>query len=409
MFRRSGRPNWYAKLRTQTGWVSVCLSTPNRALAGRMETVWETLATAHRAWDLLDRVIDGDLKIGVLYDLWVSTKGNVGAIREQLADELLGPHVNAFLKAYESGGRVEGSVQNVTTHLRWLIPPNSPMVKSGATAVYLTRRLAEYPGGRNTRRKVHTSWSVFFTYCTSIAKLYTTNPMAEVERPRRYKPPVRFYEPEEVGRIIAALSSPSMRAIVALMYGTGIEVSVAIPFRKRDFREVARGSRVYGEVRAPGTKEHTRDRLCIVASWAWQIVKDYMADLHPADRLWPDMYRTSPEHAHRRVVRALDLEPRYPLYNSRHHWAATRLRAGMPLELVQKQLGHASPRTTLEDYGQFLPSGADRAMWERRAGVASIDPPKPRTGLGATYGAKGLAARAARPLSRSKSRAGDGT
>jgi hypothetical protein len=37
-----------------------------------------------------------------------------------------------------------------------------------------------------------------------------------------------------------------------------------------------------------------------------------------------------------------------------------------------KQLGHASPRTTLEDYGQFVPTGADRVMWEQRAGVATV-------------------------------------
>ncbi|HSY81033.1 MAG TPA: tyrosine-type recombinase/integrase [Gemmatimonadaceae bacterium] len=372
MYRRPGRPNLYAKLRTETGWTSLCLVTPNRSLAGRMETMWETLATSHRAWDLLNPVIDGERNIGALYDLWVSTKGKVDDIRERLNDEPLAPHVEEFLAAYASGGRVAGSVQNVTTQLRWLIPVDSPMTKSQATAVYLTKRLAKYPGGRNTRRKVHTSWSVFFKYCTTVAKLYAITPMTNVERPKRYKPLPMFYEAEDVGRIVTAASSPSMRAVLALMYGTGIEVSIAIAFRKRDFRELVHSDSVYGEVRAPGTKEHTRDRVCIIAAWAWPIVKAYMEPLQPADRLWPGMYRTSPEHAHRRIVKALGLDPRYPLYNSRHHWAATRLRAGMPLELVQKQLGHASPRTTLEDYGQFVPTGADRVMWEQRAGVTLV-------------------------------------
>lgn len=395
MFRRTGRKNLYEQLRTETGWTPLCLNTPSRPLGGRIVTMWETLATSYRAWDLLNPVLDRKRKIGALYDVWVEEKGNVEAIRKRLAkppaandgalpgaqttdgrtaSDFLAPHAADFLTAYAAGGRVAGSVQNVTIQLRWLIPVDSPLKVPAATPAYLTQRLAAYPGGQNTRRKVHTSWSVFFAYCTTIAQLYPKSPMDVVERPRRYKPLPRFYEPDEVGQIIAAIASASMRALIALMYGTGIEISIAIGFRKRDFQEIEHGTQTYGEVRAPGTKEHTRDRVCIIAAWAWQIVKAYATDLNPGDPLWPGMHRTSADHAHRRVIKALGLEPCYALYNSRHHWAATRLRAGMPIELVQKQLGHASPRTTLEDYGRFLPSGADRAMWEARAGVASVGP-----------------------------------
>jgi integrase len=39
------------------------------------------------------------------------------------------------------------------------------------------------------------------------------------------------------------------------------------------------------------------------------------------------------------------------------------LRAGVPVAVVQHQLGHASASMTLNTYGAFLPSAADREHW----------------------------------------------
>jgi integrase len=410
MYRRKGRKSWYAEVRTPTGRQSLALGTPNRALAGRIETMWETLALEHRAWDLLSPVLEGERPITALYDGWVAAKTSLPKMREQLADENLEPRATEFLKIYASGGRVAGSVENVTVQLRWLVPEGGTFMKTDATPGKLSMTLAEYPGGQNTRRKVHSSWSVFFDYCTDVLGILTTNPMHKVARPKRYMPLVMFYEPRDVARILERAPSPAMRALWALMYGTGIEVSIALALRTHDFIEVAFEDTMYAEVRAPGTKEHTRDRICLVAEWAWKELKDYMRALDtgrlvgttdPNALLWPGMHRTSPDHAHLKALRALRL-PEYPLYNSRHHWAATRLRAGMPLPIVQKQLGHASPRTTLEVYGRFIPTGADRTMWERRA-----------AGLTARYTATETATgpedKPPRPVSRLKSRAGNGT
>ena len=51
------------------------------------------------------------------------------------------------------------------------------------------------------------------------------------------------------------------------------------------------------------------------------------------------------------------------LHSSRHHWAVLNLRAGVPVAVVQHQLGHASASMTLNVYGAFLPSAADREHW----------------------------------------------
>jgi len=63
---------------------------------------------------------------------------------------------------------------------------------------------------------------------------------------------------------------------------------------------------------------------------------------------------------------ALELADRLKVHAARHHWAVLALRAGVPVRVVQCQLGHATPTLTLGLYGAFLPSGEDRATW--RAG-----------------------------------------
>ena len=52
------------------------------------------------------------------------------------------------------------------------------------------------------------------------------------------------------------------------------------------------------------------------------------------------------------------------LYDGRHHWAATRVRAGVPIEVVSHQLGQPSTEETLRVYGKFRSSGVDRRAAE---------------------------------------------
>jgi hypothetical protein len=55
--------------RTRTGWQQLGAGTPSKALARQMAAMWDTLAREHRAWDLLESVLRGQVKIGRLYDL----------------------------------------------------------------------------------------------------------------------------------------------------------------------------------------------------------------------------------------------------------------------------------------------------------------------------------------------------
>lgn len=161
-----------------------------------------------------------------------------------------------------------------------------------------------YQGKPNTLRKVHSSWTQFFAYCTDVKGLYPANPMAKVTRPGVQGSPIRFFELDVVERIIDYQPTAERRALFALLYGTGIEVSVALALTRADVWEATK------EIRAAGTKAHSRDRVCRVADWAWEAVWGHCRLKLPWARLWPAWNRWTVSDWHRETVEGLEL-PRH--------------------------------------------------------------------------------------------------
>jgi integrase len=148
----------------------------------------------------------------------------------------------------------------------------------------------------------------------------------------------------------------------ALLGGTGIEVSVAIGLKGRDI------DRARKEVRAAGTKTHSRDRIVRVAEWAWPYLEERLASLRPNDLLFPGLDRWAASDAHRAACRLAEIE-NYQLRDQRHSYAVRAARAGTPAELIARQIGHADAVLVLKVYGRFMPSQQDRDKWEMIADV----------------------------------------
>lgn len=359
VFRRGARRSWYFSGRLRSGWVQVCTFCPDRKLAQKVEAMWNELADSERAWDVLDRVMAGELTAADLYDIWADAGRSIARLKQRLADTDLEPLVDDFLAIYRR--KFPRSVGHVEAHLRWLIPEGTPLLASAATGDALTTRLYEYPGKINTLRKVHSDWSVFFEHCARVKKLFPVSPMVEVERPPLERSPVAFYELDVIERIVGWQPTPERRALFALLYGGAIESTTAIQTSRPDVDPTTQ------EVRAPGTKFHTRDRVCRIDSWAWSHLWSHAHAILAPARLFPaDWTRHHVHDWHTAALKGLGITTIYKPYASRHAWAARWLRAGTPIEVVQKQLGHASPMLTLSLYGQFLPSSVDREHWEAK-------------------------------------------
>jgi integrase len=154
-----------------------------------------------------------------------------------------------------------------------------------------------------------------------------------------------------------------------LLYGKAIEVCTALKLTRADVWEATK------EIRAAGTKAHSRDRVCRVADSAWDVVWEHCRRVFPTAGLWPAEWNRWTVSDWRRekvgydeeTKTGLNLPCRYSLHCARDHWAVCASRAGTPVAIIQAQLGHGSPMLTLTKYGRFLPSTADREKWEIEA------------------------------------------
>lgn len=396
VYRRGKRPSFYFDAKTRTGFKQLCAHTPDKNLAAKFEHMWNTLADRHRAWDLLEPVLADLAKsetkrtysIGRLWDNWQKTKQNVEAMRVLAADVDISPVVADWIAVYKQSVK-EDTADHALVHVRAFFPENETRMASTVTADWLTTTLTAYGNKRNTRRKVHSSVTGFLEYCTRIKRLFVANPMAQVERPKQEESPIRFYESEDVERIVAWQPTEQRRALFAILYGAAVEISVAIALTREDFNLATH------EVRAAGTKTTSRDRVTMIADWAWPIVRDYIRNMLPAAHLFEGVSRSGANFWHRQAINEgiyraggrndrrsglallvkapLKLPHRYPMHNARDHWAVRLARAGAPIQVIQHGLGHSSPTLTLKKYGRFLPSAGDRTKWEKAATQHDIE------------------------------------
>jgi hypothetical protein len=138
--KKSGklRPGWTFMARTQTGWKQMGTGTDNKTLSVKVASMWESLAKEHRAWDILGRVMGGQLGILQLYDLWTATRWDVHEIRRRLNDTNLAPLVAEWHAVYARSGPKADSAAHALTHVRALIPEDGLRLASTVTVEWLT-------------------------------------------------------------------------------------------------------------------------------------------------------------------------------------------------------------------------------------------------------------------------------
>lgn len=379
VYRRGKRPSLYFEAKTRNGYQQVCTLVSDKKLALRIEHMWAELAGV-RAWDLLEPVL-ADLKkkeserkwpIGRLYDLWEQTRHNVAEMRRLAADVDVEPLVAEWYAVMLSTTGADWA-KHALAHVRHFFPEGSPRMVSQVTGDWLTTTLAAYKGKRNTRRKVHSSLSVFLEYCTLQKKLFVVNPMAQVQRPAQERPPIAFYDSVTVMRVVKWQPSAERQAVMALIYGTGADVSPAVTVTREDFNPAAK------EVRIAGTKTAYRDRVARINDALWPIIWAHVKTVL-SGRVFPatwnrwtvsDWHRQAVgegvKDTHGNVTQAgLKLSKRLPLRKARHHFAVRLLQSGAQLRVVAQQLG-SDERTVLRDYGAWATSPEDRARAEKMA------------------------------------------
>ena len=359
VFRRKKRPTLYFQAKRRFGFTQLSTHTTDKLTAQRIEHMWAALA-GKRAWDLLEPVLAAPETIGALYDLWEATKHNTDEMRRRREDVDLEPLVADWHAVYTTHV-AKDSADHALVHVRFFFPAGTPRLRSTVTDAWLTELLATYPGRRNTLRKVHSSLSSFLgEYCTGVKKLFPVNPMDSVKRPKLQQALPDLYDADAVARIVEWQPTPARRAFMALVYGTGADVSAALTVERSDV------SPERHEVRIKGTKTAFRDRIVRVSDALWPVFWRH-AKTVLTGRIWPATWnRWTVSDWHRDATGALELAKRLPLRKARHHFAVRLLQAGAPVRVVSEQLG-SDERTVLRHYGPWITSPDDRARAETLA------------------------------------------
>ena len=234
---------------------------------------------------------------------------------------------------------MRGGLKNRLAHFERLL--------GGETPVDAALRQTEIDSFRATRRREKAAKetvnndviavSVLATYCVGKGWIE--------ERPKfkkyRWGARINYLEPDQLRLYMAAVRRP-FRTLFQLLVGTGMRYGEAAALRVSDLR--------FGEEGAwalIGDSKTGEPRNVFIPSWAADALRDEIAErgLSGTDPIFTIPYDTVYDE-HKRACKLAGIHG-YTMHDHRHTAAVSLCRAGMPLNLVQQQLGHRTIAMTM--------------------------------------------------------------
>ena len=176
-------------------------------------------------------------------------------------------------------------------------------------------------------------------------KLVDINPAANVKAPKKNKALPEFLTESEIKRIIDQVSNQRDRAILELLYATGMRISELCSLNFENMNLEENEITVFGK----GGKE----RIVLVSNKARKILLKYMEsrDIAPNNPVFTSINgnRLLPRQVHRVIAKAVQkagLSKKVSPHTFRHTFATRMLEKGADLRVVQELLGHASISNT---------------------------------------------------------------
>lgn len=277
-------------------------------------------------------VLEKRYSLAALYD--ADLRGQVKELVARSLDPDLSPLVDELVR----NGKYR-------TQIRGLIPEGQRFPASEFRKGRISRYLDALSCSDSTKNRYRAALSVFGARLVE-REMLDHNPVREVKARPKNAVPFRYLRPGEFQSVVAR-SGERYRALYALLYGTGMEISAALAVRRRDVDQERR------TVWAHGTKTASRDRECAVDAWAWPIVWEYARNYLPDARLWT-MRADSAWRYHKRRLKDAGLPP-MPLHNTRHSFAVAARRRGESDVWIASQLGHRDTTMVARTYGRFSP------------------------------------------------------
>jgi len=174
------------------------------------------------------------------------------------------------------------------------------------------------------------------------------NERIKIKRPRKENPLPEILSKQEVFKLIECTSNPKHKAILAVLYSSGMRREELLNLRLSDIDPDRMVIRI-----THGKGNKSRDTL--LAAKTLTLLRDYYARVYPK----PGVYvfeswtpgqpysATSIANIVRRSAKKAGIKKKVHPHSLRHAFATHMLEAGSNLKLIQKLLGHSSLRSTM--------------------------------------------------------------
>lgn len=181
---------------------------------------------------------------------------------------------------------------------------------------------------------------------------------------KKYSTKVRisYLESDEIVSYFASVR-PAFRPLLQTLLGTGIRLGEAEGLRVSDLRL---GN---GEARAMIEDGKTDEalRAVFIPGWVVETLQDHVEETGRSGREYLfQIPRRTVQKEHNNARKQIG-RPEYTLHDHRHTAAVHLARAGMPLHLLQRQLGHSNVEQTMR-YARFHPEYGDVGKYFERVG-----------------------------------------
>jgi len=166
-----------------------------------------------------------------------------------------------------------------------------------------------------------------------------------IPRPRKESKLPAVLSKQEVARLIARPRNLKHRALLLLLYSSGLRVSELVRLRPEDI-DADRGL-----LRVRGGKG-AKDRYTLLADRAVEALRIYWKAYRPSGWLFPGaragrhLNTRSVQRLVTRAAREAGISKAVTPHTLRHSFATHLLEGGTNLRIIQELLGHASSRTT---------------------------------------------------------------
>lgn len=219
-----------------------------------------------------------------------------------------------------------------------------------------------------------------------VDRLIDVNPVVGSKRPKPVKPKHTTWTAEQIHVFLEAVAEQRLYPLWALVFATGMRRGELMALRWGDIDldegviSVERSVTQLGKERVATTpKNHERRRVAIDPA-AVATLKDWRkaqateklacgqswADQEGLLFTWEDGRPLQPDYVTKKFLTVQagieEKLPRLVVHGIRHSHATVLLRAGVPVHIVSKRLGHKDVTITLNVYADVLPEDDDRAV-----------------------------------------------